>query len=517
MNHTLKFRTNLNCNACVAAVKPFLDNEPSISSWDVDIASSGKTLTVHGEAVSRDKVRDAVAKAGFKILDELGPASSEASKSMPNEQVAATTYFPLLLILAFLLGTSTLLEVKEGGFTWDRAMSNFMGGFFLVFSFFKLLDLRGFVDSYQMYDVVAKRFRAYGYAYPFIELLLGMAYLTGVQPRLTNLVTLVVMFVSAVGVIKSLMEKRKIRCVCLGTVFNLPMSTVTLVEDSLMAGMAALMLFIGAHDKNSFFPENHHAGTKDAYIMQTNSLDVHHGHHNRQIASSPISLFVIEDSINQAGDVSELQLRLKRFDGTTITEFATDHGEKVHLAIVRNGLDTFAHVHPQVQPDGTLVVPYAFPVGGTYRVYADFKVEGSVDSTASTIINVPGDSPAAPVLQVNAPGRVHGDDWLADIALENDVGGTESTIRFDLMDAGDQPIQNLKLYMGTRGHLQIVSADGSQYVHAHPVKHEPKNEMHVVRFHTTFPNRGIYKGWGQFQVGENIWVIPFVFESKGQS
>ncbi len=109
---------------------PSWTTRPSISSWDVDIASSEKTLTVQGEAVSRDKVRDAVAKAGFKILDELGPASSEASKSMPIEQVAATTYFPLLLILAFLLGTSTLLEVKEGGFTWDRAMSNFMGGFF---------------------------------------------------------------------------------------------------------------------------------------------------------------------------------------------------------------------------------------------------------------------------------------------------------------------------------------------------------------------------------------------------
>ncbi|MDP1562428.1 MAG: heavy-metal-associated domain-containing protein [Pirellulaceae bacterium] len=248
MTTTLKFQTNLNCNACVAAVKPLLDSEPSITSWDVDIAASEKTLTVHGDGVSSEKVRDAVVKAGFKVLNELKPVSSQRPGESPTEQPSATTYYPLILILAFLLGIVTLLELNAGGIVWGRVMSNFMGGFFLVFSFFKLLDLRGFADSYQMYDVVAQRFRSYGYAYPFIELLLGMAYLTGFQPVLTNVVTLIVMSVSAFGVFKSLVAKRKIRCACLGTVFNLPMSTVTLVEDSLMAGMAALMLFIGSHN-----------------------------------------------------------------------------------------------------------------------------------------------------------------------------------------------------------------------------------------------------------------------------
>ncbi|MDP1563943.1 MAG: heavy-metal-associated domain-containing protein, partial [Pirellulaceae bacterium] len=249
MTTTLKFQTNLNCNACVAAVKPFLDNEPSIIAWDVDIAASEKTLTVHGNNLSSEKVSDAVAKAGFKVLNELESASSQRPRESRTQQPTATTYYPLILILAFLIGIVTLLELNAGGIVWGRAMNNFMGGFFLVFSFFKLLDLRGFADSYQMYDVVAQRFRSYGYAYPFIELSLGVAYLTGFQPVFTNVVTLVVMSVSAIGVFKSLVAKRKIRCACLGTVFNLPMSTVTLVEDSLMAGMAALMLFIGSHNQ----------------------------------------------------------------------------------------------------------------------------------------------------------------------------------------------------------------------------------------------------------------------------
>ena len=117
-----------------------------------------------------------------------------------------------------------------------------MAGFFIVFSFFKLLDLNGFADSYAMYDIVAIRIKAYGFIYPFIELALGLAYLTGFNPIFTNWSTLIVMGVSVIGVVQSVMNRRKIRCACLGAVFNLPMSTVTIIEDLLMIVMAATML-----------------------------------------------------------------------------------------------------------------------------------------------------------------------------------------------------------------------------------------------------------------------------------
>lgn len=117
-----------------------------------------------------------------------------------------------------------------------------MAGFFLVFSFFKLLNLTAFADSYQMYDIVAKRSRAYALGYPFVEL--RLAYLTDFQPQLTNVVTLIVMGVSTIGVLQSILSKKKIRCACLGAVFNLPMSVVTLIEDLLMVEMAAAMLLM---------------------------------------------------------------------------------------------------------------------------------------------------------------------------------------------------------------------------------------------------------------------------------
>ncbi|SDW51958.1 hypothetical protein SAMN05444410_103180 [Hydrobacter penzbergensis] len=78
--------------------------------------------------------------------------------------------------------------------------------------------------------------------YAFIELSLDFAFLSGFNPLLTNAVTFAVMSVSIVGVVQSVLDKRKIRCACLGDVFNLPMSTITIIEDALMIGMSAVML-----------------------------------------------------------------------------------------------------------------------------------------------------------------------------------------------------------------------------------------------------------------------------------
>ena len=120
---------------------------------------------------------------------------------------------------------------------------------FRSFSFFKLLDLRAFADSYSSYDILAGQWRAWGLVYPFVELGLGILFLVGYDPVVTNAVTLVVMGVSIIGVIRSVAGRRPIRCACLGAVFNLPMSTITIIEDGLMIGMSVyglLAVFVGS-------------------------------------------------------------------------------------------------------------------------------------------------------------------------------------------------------------------------------------------------------------------------------
>lgn len=240
MTSVLKYRTNLNCGSCVAAVKPYMDSDSSIQHWSVDTADPNKVLTVEGENLSETEIKRHVADAGFKVL---GTFDSAAPVADAEQQTFLRTYKPLLLVLGYLVGIVGLVEITAGVFDWMRAMQNFMGGFFIAFSFFKLLDLRGFVDSFQTYDVVARPVRSYGYVYPFIELALGMAYVAGFAPVATNLITLVVMLVGIAGVSQALLQKRQIQCACLGTIFNLPMSKVTFIEDGVMAAMAAVMLW----------------------------------------------------------------------------------------------------------------------------------------------------------------------------------------------------------------------------------------------------------------------------------
>ncbi len=173
MTTSLLFKTNLNCESCVAAVKPFLDDVPNISNWEVDTTTSDKILTVSGDGISLDSVTAAVAKAGF-----VATGSARTIKSQPDAIAAAevpkgVTYYPLLLLSAILFGVVGIVELRFGAFDPTRAMQNFMGAFFLAFAFFKFLDLRGFADSYRMYDIVARRLPFYGFVYPFIELALG--------------------------------------------------------------------------------------------------------------------------------------------------------------------------------------------------------------------------------------------------------------------------------------------------------------------------------------------------------
>jgi hypothetical protein len=199
------------------------------------------------EHVPVDRLREAVASAGpYALSERNGAPHSTASHdgAAANSAASRESLYPLLLIVGYIAGTVLLIEAAAGAFVAHRASQHFMAGFFLVFSFFKLLDLRGFATTYRTYDVIAKAWPAWGLAYPFVELALGIAYLVNFSPFITNVVTLVLMLVGSIGVVQALLNRRAIRCACLGTVLNLPMTKVTLVEDLGMAAMAALMLIL---------------------------------------------------------------------------------------------------------------------------------------------------------------------------------------------------------------------------------------------------------------------------------
>jgi copper chaperone CopZ len=231
--------TGMTCEGCEYKIQHLFEQLPGVISAKADRITGNITLETERH-IRQTEVQE--------LLKPYPKYKSEVLSVLPEMEEEKASFWiiyqPLLLIFAFITGVSVLTGFENGNFSRMLAMQHFMAGFFLTFSFFKLLNLKDFASSYAMYDLLAKRIPAYGFVYPFIELALGIAYLTGFQMFITSVVALVVMSFSSLGVVQSLLNKQKIRCACLGAVFNLPMSTVTLVEDLLMVAMAGVMLLV---------------------------------------------------------------------------------------------------------------------------------------------------------------------------------------------------------------------------------------------------------------------------------
>jgi copper chaperone CopZ/uncharacterized membrane protein YphA (DoxX/SURF4 family) len=238
MTHTYQI-DGMTCAGCEAKVKTFLFSIPGVTAVEIskDLQSGTISMDKHialatfQQALGGDESK-------YKISANQHNETAEQAKSW------LITYKPILIIFGYITAIAVLIQTANNSFNGMQAMRHFMAGFFLVFSFFKFLDLKGFAESYVMYDVIARKIPAWAYIYAFVELGLGLAFVINFSPFITNLTTLVVMSVSIIGVLQSVLNKRKIQCACLGAVFNLPMSTVTIIEDALMITMSGLMLLM---------------------------------------------------------------------------------------------------------------------------------------------------------------------------------------------------------------------------------------------------------------------------------
>lgn len=228
----------IHCASCIVKTSTALKGVPGVLDADVSLDPNQAILTLAHEVEDHD-LDKALRDAGDYSIAGMTTAETGTENQQETESL-----YPLLLIVTYLAGTVLFIAWTSQDWAPGSLMRHFMAGFFLVFSFFKLLDLAGFVDAYQSYDLLAKAIPGWASVYPFIELILGVAYLIAFSPFVTNLVTLILMLAGAVGVSKALLDRRAIRCACLGTALNLPMTKVTLIEDLSMALMAAVMLVI---------------------------------------------------------------------------------------------------------------------------------------------------------------------------------------------------------------------------------------------------------------------------------
>ena len=261
-------------------------------------------------------------------------------------------------------------------------------------------------------------------------------------------------------------------------------------------------------------PATDHGGHAMPSKDGSGSHGEHGGHENTKMnMAAPRKLVVGTDpSQPQAGSPTKLVLQIQDDDGTPIKTFDVLHEKLVHLIVVREGLDEFAHLHPEVDASGMITIEFAFPKSGKYRLFADHQPQGKSPGLVAGELAVSGDDEPAVALVPNTSNEVAVGEIKAHIAIK--PGDQETAVRFHLVAADDKPVGDLQPYLGAMGHLVIISADGREYVHAHPLSEAQTAPDGAVEFAAHFPKPGIYKAWGQFQRDGSVFTVPFVLEHK---
>lgn len=241
MTHTYKIK-GMTCGGCKAEVEKYLGKVEKVTNVIVNLEKAEAEVTMSGH-IATEILKKALPEKYLlseKEIKNVFDSLKKSSFEMEQEKSKLKQLKPLLIIVFYIATASILLHYKN--WSWGAFMLDFMGLFYIVFSFFKMLDLKGFPESFKMYDPLAKSVSAYAYVYPFIETALGLMFLMRINVEIALIVTLVVLGITTIGVTKTLLDKKSIRCACLGTALKLPMTEATFIENAIMIIMAMLML-----------------------------------------------------------------------------------------------------------------------------------------------------------------------------------------------------------------------------------------------------------------------------------
>lgn len=149
------------------------------------------------------------------------------------------SYWPIALIYV----VAAVVSIYTVQFhMYPDYMSHLMGWVLVFFGVIKLSDVVGFAEGFAKYDPLAKRSIVYAQVYPFLEITLGILFILQLLILPATLITLFIYSASLYGALQSMMKKETLHCVCLGTYFKLPLSTVTIIEASFMILMCVWML-----------------------------------------------------------------------------------------------------------------------------------------------------------------------------------------------------------------------------------------------------------------------------------
>jgi hypothetical protein len=196
----------------------------------------------------------------------------------------------------------------------------------------------------------------------------------------------------------------------------------------------------------------------------------------------------------------DLVFRVVDRRGRTQRDFDVPHEKRMHLIVVRRDTTAFQHVHPTQRADGTWSVPLTLRDAGSYRVFADFSVDGRPRTLAADL-GVDGAQRSRPL---PAPSTTAGVDGLrVSLAAEAATAGAESELAFTVTRGGRRVA--VEPFLGARGHLVALREGDLAFLHVHPDEDRPT-------FTATFPTAGTYRLVLQFRAEGRLHTAAFTLE-----
>ncbi|MET0292346.1 MAG: glutaredoxin [Steroidobacteraceae bacterium] len=198
------------------------------------------------EATDAFKAQHGVATTPQIFIDDQRVGGYDDLRRFLGKRVAdpkATTYRPVIALFAMtaLLALAVSYATTGAALTL-RAAEWFIGFSMVVLSLLKLQDIEKFSTMFLNYDLLAKRWVGYGYVYPFAEGLAGLLMVGGVLPWISVPLALLIGAIGAVSVFKAVyVDKRELKCACVGGSSNVPLGFVSLTENLMMIAMAIWM------------------------------------------------------------------------------------------------------------------------------------------------------------------------------------------------------------------------------------------------------------------------------------
>ena len=166
----------------------------------------------------------------------LGKRVADPKAATYRPIIALFTMTALMAMAASYAVTGSIVTVRAA--EWFIAMS------MVVLALLKLQNVETFATMFLNYDLLAKRWVPYSYIYPFAEGLAGVLMVAGALTWLSVPVALFIGTIGAASVFKAVyIDRRELKCACVGGSSNVPLGFVSLTENLMMIAMAAWMVF----------------------------------------------------------------------------------------------------------------------------------------------------------------------------------------------------------------------------------------------------------------------------------